>query len=297
MVIHCQDLGKKHYSQTVLQNMSFDIKEHTITGLIGRNGAGKTTLLKMIAGFWRKTKGEMTVFGVDPFDHLTVSANTIFVDDQMAFPETLTLSEILIEAERFYPYWDAILARRLFEYFHFDKGQIHTNLSKGKKSTFNMIVGMASRAPLTIFDEPTTGMDSAVRKDFYRALLKDYIAYPRTIIISSHHLDEIEGILENMLLLDEGELLFHLPIDEVREYAVGITGSYSQLLAAIRHEETIYQEKIGMDELYVVMKNDEKIERMAKMGFRISAVSPEDLVIFMTGSTKGGIDDVFRKSE
>src|SRR5699024_8429039 len=143
---------KKHYSQTVLQNMSFDIKEHTITGLIGRNGAGKTTLLKMIAGFWRKTKGEMTVFGVDPFDHLNVSANTIFVDDQMAFPETLTLSEILIEAERFYPYWDAILARRLFEYFHFDKGQIHTNLSKGKKSTFNMIVGMASRAPLTIFD-------------------------------------------------------------------------------------------------------------------------------------------------
>ncbi|MDY0410295.1 ATP-binding cassette domain-containing protein [Paracerasibacillus soli] len=114
----------------------------------------------------------------------------------MSFQSSLTLKELLHQGEVFYENWDMDFAMRLFKYFSFHPDDIHENLSKGKKSTFNMIFGVASRCPLTIFDEPTTGMDAAVRKDFYRVLLRDYIAYPRTIIISSHYLDEIENDLK-----------------------------------------------------------------------------------------------------
>src|SRR5699024_1415440 len=192
--------------------------------LIGRNGAGKTTFLNILAGYWQETSGDVNVFSEKPFNNLFVSANTILIDDQMNFPESLTLMEILEQAERFYEKWDMELANRLFNYFSFNEKQTHNDLSKGKKSTFNVIVGLASRCELTLFDEPTTGMDTAVRKDFYRALLKDYLAYPRTIMISSHHLDEIEDLLEDVLLIEEGETYLHLPIDELREYAIGLTG-------------------------------------------------------------------------
>ncbi|MGO4886675.1 ABC transporter ATP-binding protein [Anaerobacillus sp. MEB173] len=204
-MIECNELTKTYGGKKALNNLSFMIEENKITGIIGRNGAGKTTLLKIIAGFLRETSGEIKVFSEKPFNSLTVSANMIFVDDQMSLPTTLSLQEILEVAATFYKNWDMELAQRLFDYFSFHRDQRHSSLSKGMKSTFNMILGLSARCPLTIFDEPTTGMDAAVRADFYRALLKDYIAYPRTILISSHHLDEIEDLLEDVLLIKEGE--------------------------------------------------------------------------------------------
>src|SRR5690625_3724158 len=114
VIVECEDLQKKHQFNKALDDITMKIRKNTINGLIGRNGAGKTTLLKMIAGFWRKTSGNIHVFGEEPFDSLTVSANTIFVDDQMAFPETLTLEELLEDAGKFYHNWDAVFAKRLF---------------------------------------------------------------------------------------------------------------------------------------------------------------------------------------
>src|SRR5690625_885506 len=203
-IIECNQLTKSYGQLKALDHLSITIQENKITGLIGRNGAGKTTLLKTLAGYWRETSGEVKVFSEKPFDNLNVSANAIFIDDQIKFPESLTLMEILKQGENFYERWDMGFAKRLFKYFSFDEKQVHNNLSKGKISTFNVIFGLASRCALTMFDEPTTGMDAAVRKDFYRALLKDYLANPRTIIISSHHLDEIEDLLEDVLLIDQG---------------------------------------------------------------------------------------------
>ena len=197
-VIECTKLTKAYGNTKAVNDLSFTIEENTITGLIGRNGAGKTTLLKIISGFIKNTSGEISVFGKKPFNSLYVSANTFFTDDNMEFPTELNLSQLLKEASKFYPNWDMSLAKGLFEYFNLNYKQYHSKLSKGQESTFNMIVALSSHSALTIFDEPTTGMDASVRKDFYRALLKDYIQYPRTIILSSHLLSEVEDILENI---------------------------------------------------------------------------------------------------
>lgn len=293
-VVECRRLTKEYGVSKVLDGLTFSLEENKITGLIGRNGVGKTTLLKLIAGFYRETSGEIKVWNERPFNSLTVSANTIFVDDFMSFPTALNLGEILEETGKFYANWDAGLARRLFDYFSFHPKQSHDKLSKGKKNTFNMIVGLASRCPLTLFDEPTTGMDAAVRKDFYRALLKDYLAFPRNIIISSHHLDEIEDLLEDVLLIDQGEVLLNISMEEMKEYAVGVSGKASDLEEWLLNREVLYSKNLSPDSKYIVVKKDYGISQAARHGLSVSPVSASDACVYLTNKTKGGIDDVFK---
>lgn len=298
-VIQCNNLSKTYRKLQALNNLSFTIPENTITGLVGRNGAGKTTLLKIIAGFIQKTSGEIRVFSEKPFNNLKVSANMIFVNDNMPLPSFLSLADLLRLASSFYKNWDWNLALGLFEYFQFNETQLYRSLSKGKKSTFNIIIGLAARCPLTIFDEPTTGMDIAVRKDFYRALLKDYITYPRTIILSTHLLNEIEDILEDVLLIDEGEKRLHMSISDLKEFAVGLRGKTELVKEIPGNKEVFFEEKIGKDTTYLVVKNSFDagiLERAKFQGIEILSVASDDLCMYLTGRSKGGIDDVFNRS-
>jgi ABC-2 type transport system ATP-binding protein len=294
-VIECRNLGKKFFRKSVLNELTFSIEENTITGLIGRNGAGKTTLLKILAGFIKETSGDVRTFDVKPFNSLQVSANSIFVDDQMSFPPALQLHEILEEAGRFYPNWDMKLAKGLFDYFSFDPKHYHNLLSKGKTSTFNAVVGLAARCPLTLMDEPTTGMDEAVRKDFYRAMLKDYIAFPRTIVISSHHLNEIEDLLEDVLLIKDGKVKLHMPISDLKEWAIGFKGPSEKVLAMTEGKEILYKNQMGMDTLYVVVENDYPVSVLESSGLEVTSVRASDVCVYLTNDSKGGIDDVFNQ--
>ncbi|MGG0717881.1 ABC transporter ATP-binding protein [Robertmurraya massiliosenegalensis] len=295
-VIECTGVTKAFFRKNVLDGLSFSIEENKITGLIGRNGVGKTTLLKILAGFIKETSGNVRVFEQHPFNNLHTSANTIFVDDQMGFPPALQLQELLEAAESFYPNWDMELANGLFQYFGFDPSHYHNTLSKGRTSTFNMIVGLASRCPLTIFDEPTTGMDEAVRKDFYRALMKDYIAHPRTILLSSHHLNEIEDILEDVLLIKDGKVLLHQSISDLKEWAIGLQGPSSLVRKWVESRDSVFERLIGIDTLYVVVRNNfSKVDQKEATlsGVEFSPVRASDLCVYLTNETKGGIDDVF----
>lgn len=299
-VIDCQSITKCYGRNKVLDQLSFSITENKITGIIGRNGAGKTTLLKIITGFIRENSGEIQVFSERPFNSLFVSANSIFIDDQMTFPPSMNLMEIMEEGKRFYGNWNEELAKRLFNYFSLNPKQYHQNLSKGLKSTFNMIIGLSSRCALTIFDEPTTGMDAAVRKDFYRALLKDYLVHPRTILLSSHHLNEIEDLLEEVLLIKDGKAHLHLPISELKEWALGVRGEKYQLAKWLEGKEVIHQQDLGMNYTFAVIKNDlrENDKETAKAnGLEMMAVSSSDVCVYLTNEHKGGIDDVFNRNE
>ncbi|GIN92306.1 ABC transporter [Siminovitchia terrae] len=299
-IIECTDLTKKYGRHQVLDQLSLTINENKMTGLVGRNGAGKTTLLKLISGFIHPTSGTIEVFSENPFNNLRVSANSIFIDDQMGLPPALTLKEILEEAGRFYEKWDEKLAEGLFDYFSFNPNFHHGNLSKGMKSTFNMILGLASRCALTIFDEPTTGMDAAVRKDFYRALLKDYLAHPRTIIVSSHHLSEIEDVLEDVLLINNGKVRLHLSVSDLKEWAIGLTGKMSAVAKWSENKEIIHEKEAGPGRTFTVVKNDfseEQINQMKLDGIKVSQVSASDVCVYLTSRQKGGIDDVFNRNE
>jgi len=296
-VIRCQNVTKSYGRNKILNNISFQIDKNKITGVIGPNGVGKTTLLRIIAGYIKKTSGEIKVFSEDPFQSLTVSANTIFISDQMMLPPTLTLSEIIKSSSQFYQNFDIDLAQKLFDYFPLKKVQYYDKLSKGMRSTFQAIIEIAARCPLTIFDEPTTGMDTGVRKDFYRALLKDYIAHPRTILISSHYLNEMEDLLEDVLVLKEGKIRLHLSISEMKEWAIGFRGDETTLHKWIKDNKILHTQEIGKYEKYVVLKNDfseEQLYQARQDGINISFVSPSDLSVYLTDENRGGIDHVFQ---
>lgn len=293
-VIECQNLKKRYYRMNALENITFQLKEQKITGLIGRNGAGKTTLLKILAGFIKESAGEVKVFANKPFNNLCVSANSILVDDQMSFPDSLTLIEILEAAPRFYKKWNADLAANLFHYFRLNPKQQHSKLSKGNRATFNMIFGLATRCELTMFDEPTNGMDDAVRTDFYRALLKEYIAYPRSIIISSHHLSEMEHLLEDILLIHQGKVAFHKSLDEVKEFAVALQGPEHLVEELTSQMKILHTKQLDGMQGYVVVKNENSLALGRNGEITIHSVSASDVCMYVTSETKGGIDDVFK---
>lgn len=297
-VIECNKVSKAYSKCFAVNNLSFAIEENSITGLIGRNGAGKTTLLKLLSGFLKPTHGEVKVFELKPFNNLKVSENTIFIDENMSFPKYLTLLELLKSANTFYPNFDEAMGIKLMEYFGLDFNKKHDQMSKGMKSTFNMILGISSHCPLTIMDEPTTGMDAAVRSDFYKIILKDYIENPRTMMISSHHLEELEDILEDILLLKDGTKCLQMPIDELKEYAIGFTGREEAVKLLVKGRKIIHEESFGKDSIFVVCETSNFIEefKAAKLqGVEAKAISPNELCIYLTSLREGGIDYVFSK--
>ena len=289
-VIDCQNLKKRYKRLNALEDITFQLEEKKITGLIGRNGAGKTTLLKILAGFLNKSSGDVQVFSNNPFNNLRVSANSILVDDQMSFPDSLTLADILEVAPDFYKRWDTKLANKLFKYFRLNPKQLHSRLSKGNRATFNMIFGLATRCELTMFDEPTNGMDEAVRSDFYRALLKDYIAHPRSVLISSHHLAEMEHLLEDILLIHKGKVVLHQSLEEVKEYAVKLQGPTDLVEKLTDGKEILHAKQLDSQRKYVVIRKEDV---PALEGVTIHPVAASEVCMYVTSDRKGGIDDVF----
>ncbi|MGP4072649.1 ATP-binding cassette domain-containing protein [Piscibacillus sp. B03] len=298
-MVSCENVTKKYKNHKALDSLSIKLEENRIIGLIGRNGAGKTTLLKSLAGEIVPTSGDIKVFGEKPFNNLIVSANSIYVDDQMNFSLEMRLSEILEAAKMFYPNWDQRFADKLLDYFGISLHIFHDQLSKGKASTFNAILGLASRCPLTLFDEPTTGMDYSVRQDFYRALLKDYMAYPRTMIVSSHLLNELETILEEVVLIKNGSCVLHAPMEDFKEHAVGLTGNQDVIQSIVDQKDIIFKKELSQKQVYMVINNavtDSQKLRLGEAGVRLSKVDAADLSMHLTSDTKGGIDDVFKSS-
>ena len=220
----------------------------------------------------------------------------IFVDDRMQFSANMSIKEILDHAGKFYDRWNEKLAVRLMDYFSLSPKKYYRSLSKGMQSTFNVIIGIASRCTLTIFDEPTTGMDAAVRKDFYRALLKDYVNCPRTIILSSHLLSEIEEILEKIILIDEGSLYLHMPVLDMKEYAIGVRGSAEKVNTLISGKKIIHRDTYGKNSVYAVIKKSGGITEKRMDGVEFLPVNTDDLCVYLTAKSRGGIDDVFDKN-
>lgn len=295
-MIRCEQLQKKYRGKQVLQNISFIIDEPKIVGLIGRNGVGKSTLMKILAGHGKPTSGEVTVFDQKPFNSLIVATNSIFIEESMSFPPTMSLQDILKSAKAFYPNFVTELALDLLDYASISRKDYHHNLSKGQKSTFHLIYALASRCAVTLLDEPMNGMDEAIRGDFYRAILKEYIAFPRLLIISSHHLHEIEHLIEEILLIDEGHVELHVPLEEIQQMALRLTGAKEQIEQFIDPASVLLEKQNGPFYEVIVeakhFKQDESTLREA--GIQANSVSAADLCKVLTNKSKGGIDNVFK---
>ncbi len=236
--VSLKDVGYRYFRHQAVRGVSATIERGKITGLLGRNGSGKTTLEMLIAGQMRAT-GEVTVAGEPVWENPRVMPNIAFVSESPAVLQDQRLTRTVDLWERVRPTFDREVVYSLLDAWEIPVRKGPGALSRGQKSAFFAALGIGSRAPLTIFDEIHLGMDAVLRRDFYDVLLKDFIDHPRTIIISNHNVDEIEDLLENVLIMEEGQLVAAGSADDVRAaYSTDRVASLTDVLAAINHRRT-----------------------------------------------------------
>ncbi|MGH3095195.1 MAG: ABC transporter ATP-binding protein [Streptosporangiales bacterium] len=216
-------LTRRYRDQTVLGDVSLDVERDTITGLLGRNGAGKTTLMRIITGQEFATSGGLWVFGENPVENDRVLRRMVFVREDQQYPD-IKVRHAVRAASWFYPNWDAELADGLLADFDLPENRAIKKLSRGMRSALSIVLGLAARAELTLLDEPYAGLDAVSRHVFYDRLLADYAVYPRTILLSTHLIDEVADLLEHVVMIDKGRITLDAVADDVRGTATTVTG-------------------------------------------------------------------------
>ena len=236
-VLEINRLTKSYGDAVALSNISFSLEEGKIYGLLGRNGAGKTTLMHIITAQLFATTGEVKVFGENPYENDRVLSQVCFIKESQKYPEFYRIKDVLVISKDIFPNWDAEYALRLVRDFNLPINRKIKKLSRGMLSAVGIIIGLASRAPLTFFDEPYLGLDAVARTIFYDRLLEDYSEHPRTVVLSTHLIDEVSKLLEHVIVIDNGKMLVDEDAETLRAQAVdhagqGLAGRAVQHLAA-----------------------------------------------------------------
>ncbi|MCL2662109.1 MAG: ABC transporter ATP-binding protein [Oscillospiraceae bacterium] len=287
-VVRTVNLSKNYGKTHALSDMSIIIAENSITGLIGRNGSGKTTLLKILAGLLDKTEGEVLVFGEQPMDNLPVLNKLVYTYHDVPYDGGLKLKKLLTFYKLMFPDFDHEFAGKLMSFFELSGKMKYKHLSQGMGSIFNFICALSCRAPLTMMDEPVLGMDVTVRKSAYEILLRDFTEHPRTFIISSHLLSELEGTLSDILLIEQGRVVLNKSIDDVRQSAYRIDGSSDAILRYIKDKKVITKKISKLNRFAIVYEplTDAAAEAIKMQGLTVSSVRAEELCVFLTQQNK-----------
>jgi ABC-2 type transport system ATP-binding protein len=216
-------LSRRYRDGAALDDLSLAIGPGTVTGLLGRNGAGKTTLMRIIAGLEFPTSGTIEVFGQPPAENEDVLRRMVFVREEQLYPD-IRVGQAVDIASWFFPNWDSDLAGQLLDDFRLPPRKRIKRLSRGMRSAVGIVIGLAAQAELTMFDEPYAGLDAVARQLFYDRLLADFAEHRRTIVLSTHLIDEVADLLEHVVVLDRGQVVLDSPADEVRGTAVTVSG-------------------------------------------------------------------------
>ncbi|KHL11263.1 ABC-2 type transport system ATP-binding protein [Mumia flava] len=267
-----------------LDGASFTLPSGTITGMLGRNGAGKSTALALLAAFRRPDAGTVLVQGHDPFENAAVTAGVQLVRESGDVLGDSPVKETLGYYSDARPDWDGETARRLLDLFEVPLDRSPDSLSRGKRSALGCVLGIAARAPLTIFDESYLGMDAPSRYAFYDALLDDYTAHPRTIVVSSHLIDEVERLFENVVVLHRGAVLTQTDADDLRARAVSLTGPASAVRPLTDGHAVLAQRSLGTTTQVTLNGpfDPDLPRKAAQAGVEVGRVSLQDIFVHLT---------------
>jgi len=258
---------------------TFELAENRIYGLLGRNGAGKTTLMQLLTGQEFATRGTISVFGAQPVENARVLERVCFIKESQRYPDDFRVKHVLKSAPWFFANWDAAFADELVERFRVPANRRMKKLSRGQLSAVGVIVGLASRAPLTFFDEPYLGLDAVARQLFYDVLLADYAEHPRTVVLSTHLIDEVSNLLEHVLVIDDGRIIIDADADELRGSAVDVVGARSAVEAFTAGREVLHRASLGGLATATVAGLDDAGRAAAReAGLELAPVSLQQLV-------------------
>ena len=273
--ISINNLTKKYGSKTVLHDCGLEIGSGEIVGLIGPNGAGKSTLLKCIMGLI-KYSGSLSIFGKDPFSNRTaLLENMSYIADVASLPGWMKVSDILNFVGEVHPKFEIDRAHALLKDTPIGLDQKIETLSKGMKTRLHLSIILAVNTDLLILDEPTIGLDVLVRRDFQDRLVQDYYNQQRSILITTHQIDEIESILTRVIFIKEGRITLDFKMSELKtRYAKLVTKE--NVVFADAAMKPIYQR--SLPEYSEMIFQDVDAAELAKYG-EVVTPSLEDLFV------------------
>lgn len=288
-VIEVRNLTKQYKHTTALDHINLSIEQDSIYGLLGRNGAGKTTLMSILTAQGFATSGDVEVFGEHPYENARVLNRMCFVRESQKYPEDATAKHALATARLFFPRWDQSLAEELIDDFRLPLKTPIKKLSRGQQSAVGVIIGLASRAEITFFDEPYLGFDAVARQMFYDRLIADYAECPRTVVLSSHLIDEVANLIENVIVIDRGRIIMDESTEEARTRAVSIVGDADSVQRLVAGREVIHREALGRVSSVTILGQLSKVDRefIADANLDLTPVSLQQLIV---RTTQAGAD-------
>lgn len=284
MKIEVKNVTKTYKDKHALDHVSFTLAEPKIYGLLGRNGAGKTTFMEILSGHILSSHGEILIDGEKPFDNQHLTESICLIKEGNNFKDDLKIKHVLKIYSYFYPTWDQALADELIDIYRLNRQSKVKTLSKGMESALGIIVGLASKAPITIFDEPYIGLDAAARKQFYDILIEEYETEKRTIIFSTHLIDEVSLLFEEVLILQEGKLVLHEEAEALRDQTCAITGPENEVAQFIENKRVLQKKQLaGMMTAYIYGDTTEA----KQAGFTVEGIPIQELMIYLTENKEG----------
>ncbi|WP_276358333.1 ABC transporter ATP-binding protein [Cohnella caldifontis] len=272
-ILECANVNKSYGKTDAVRQLDMKLEENVVYGLLGRNGAGKTTLLNMITGGISPDSGRIEVAGLNlrPGDS---PKDTCYVREKNYHFGGAKVGEILEMASAFHPNWDAAFAQDLLKAFKLNPNKKIRQLSRGMESLVGNVVGLASRAPLTIYDEPVLGLDVLMREKFYSVLMEDYAEHPRTVLLSTHLIDEIAKVVEKVYIIEAGSILLADDVDNIRSRSYMLTGSRENVERFTSGKRVIYRESYGSGSLAAVFGaiGEDEIRMAGQMGITIDGL-------------------------
>ncbi len=217
-VIRVSELTRRFGATTALASVSLSVTRGVVHGLVGANGAGKTTLIQHILGLLRAKSGSVRVFGLDPVaDPVAVLSRIGYLSEERDLPGWMRVDELIRYSRAFYPAWDDGYAAELQHTFALDPRARIRDLSKGEKARAGLVIALAYRPELLVLDEPSSGLDPIVRRDILAAVLRTIADEGRTVLFSSHLLDEVEQVADHVTMISHGRIALTAPLDAIRE--------------------------------------------------------------------------------
>ena len=287
-VVAAAGLTKRYGDVTALDDVSFTLEKNAIYGLLGRNGAGKTTLMQLITGQNSATSGELRLFGEHPYENERALSHVVFVKESQKYPTAYKVRHVLSLASHLFPHWDDDFAQSLVDDFNLPRKRDVRKLSRGMTSALGVTIGLAARAPLTFFDEPYLGLDAVARQLFYDRLLADYAEHPRTVVLSTHLIDEVADLIEHVLLLDHGKLVLDTPSEDLRGEVMDATGPAEVVDEFATGREVLHRERLGGMARVTLRGSFDNSERTRakKLGIDLEPVSLQQAVVRLTMERK-----------
>ncbi len=240
-----KDLSKDFGTTHALSGINLNLKEHKIYGLLGRNGAGKTTMLNIISNRLFPSSGDCLLDGQSVTENEAAQRRIYMMSEANYYPDSMKICDIFHWTKEFYPEFDELYAKKTAEKFGLNLQKKVKGLSTGYTSIFKLVIALAVNAPFVLLDEPVLGLDANHRDLFYRLLLEQYMETSSTFIISTHLIDEVANVIEDVIIIKNGTILYNEPMEQFMTRAYAVSGFINAVDRITAGQKLIGEEILG----------------------------------------------------